>query len=241
MAKKAAGLNPEQLLERAKERFDADDYYGCIHLLDELIESGRAFADAHHLRGLAYFMLGQPQRALESLDRALEENPRYLEALIHRAIVLGSMGRSEEAEETFARARAIGSATIAGIPAHYAAKLANQHAALGEAYAEAGAVDRAIEQYRAALELGPAFHDLRYRLARLLLDGGRALEAREELERVAAARPGAAEVKAALGLACYLSGDALTARRLWEELRRDRPDDVRIRAYLAMLDRAPEG
>lgn len=241
MPDRAAGLNPEQLLERAKERFDADDYYGCIHLLEELIESGRAFADAHHLQGLAYFMLGQPQRALESLDRALEENPRYLEALIHRAIVLGSMGRTEEAEASFAKARAIGSETRAGIPAHYAAKLANQHAALGEAYAEAGALERAIEQYRAALELGPTFHDLRYRLARLLLDAGRALEAREELERVAAARPGAVEVRAALGLACYLSGDAGTARRIWEELRTERPEDARIRAYLGMLDRAPEG
>lgn len=241
MPDRAAGLNPDQLLERAKERFDADDYYGCIHLLEELIESGRAFADAHHLHGLAYFMLGQPQRALESLDRALEENPRYLEALIHRAIVLGSMGRTEEAEASFATARAIGSETRAGIPAHYAAKLANQHAALGEAYAEAGALERAIEQYRAALELGPRFHDLRYRLARLLLDAGRALEAREELDRVAAARPGAVEVRAALGLACYLSGDAGTARRIWEELRTERPEDVRIRVYLGMLDRAPEG
>jgi tetratricopeptide (TPR) repeat protein len=235
---KIAGPNPEGLLERAKERFEADDYYGCVHLLEELIASGRAFADAYHLLGVAYFMLGQPQRALESLDRALAENPRYLEALIHRAIVLGSMGRSEEAEETFAKARAIGSETRGGIPAHYAAKLANQHAALGEAYAEAGALERAIEQYRAALELGPGFHDLRYRLARLLLDAGRAREAREELERVAAARPGAADVRAALGLACYLSGDAGTARRLWEELRQERPDDVRIKAYLAMLDRA---
>jgi tetratricopeptide (TPR) repeat protein len=241
VARKAAGPNPEQLLERAKERFEADDYYGCIHLLDELIESGQAFADAHQLRGAAYFMLGQPQRALESLDRALEENPRYLEALIHRAIVLGSMGRSEEAEATFGRARAIAGDTRAGIPAHYAAKLANQHAALGEAYAEAGALERAIEQYRVALELGPSFHDLRYRLAQLLLDAGRALEAREELERVAAARPGAVEVRAALGLACYLSGDATRARRVWEELGKERPDDVRIRVYLAMLNRAPEG
>lgn len=233
--------DPEQLLERAKERFDADDYYGCIHLLDELIASGRAFADAHHLRGLAYYLLGQPQRALESLDRALEENPRYLEALVHRAIVLSSLGRTEEAEGAFARARAIGSETRAGIPAHFAAKLANQHAALGEAYAEAGALDRAIEQYRAALELGPTFHDLRYRLARLLLDAGRALEAREELEQVSGARPGAIEVRAALGLACYLSGDAATARRIWQELKEERPDDVRIKAYLAMLHRAPEG
>lgn len=231
-------VSPEQLLQRAKERFSADDYYGCVHLLEELVASGRAFADAHHLMGLAYYLVGQLDRALAAVDRALAQNPRYLEALMHRGVVLGALGRTEEAAAAFAAARALGSADRGGIAVHYAAKLANQHAELGEAYAEAGALSPAIAQYHEALRLGPAFHDLRYRLARLLLAAGRALEAREELERVVAARPGSAEPRAALGLACYLSGDAATARATWQDLQRERPEDGRVRAYLAMLDRA---
>jgi hypothetical protein len=38
--------------------------------------------------------------------------------------------------------------------------------------------------------------------------------------------------------ACYLSGDAGTARRVWEGIRENHPHDVRVKAYLAMLDRA---
>jgi hypothetical protein len=40
-----------------------------------------------------------------------------------------------------------------------------------------------------------------------------------------------------LGLASYLSGDGLSARVVWEDCRRRRPEDPRVEAYLAMLDR----
>ena len=71
-------VSPHRMLERAKEVFDLGDYFGCIHLLEELIEGGRGFADAHHLLGLAYQMAGRSERALESFDVALNLNPQYV-------------------------------------------------------------------------------------------------------------------------------------------------------------------
>ncbi|OGU03812.1 MAG: hypothetical protein A2W29_03195 [Gemmatimonadetes bacterium RBG_16_66_8] len=231
-------VSPEQLLEQAKERFALEDYYGCVHFLDELTQTGGAFADAYHLLGLAYHFLGQPERALEALDHALERNPGYLEAQMHRGLVLDALGRGGEAAAAFAGARERSvTRDEAGISAHDASKLANQHAALGEAYLEAGALSSAIEQYRAALRLGPGFHDLRYRLARLLLDAGRSLEAREELEQVANARPGFREARAALGLAAFLGGDPVAARDVWQALLAEDPTDVRAKAYLGLLER----
>lgn len=234
-------ISAHRLLERAKERAELGDYFGAIHLLEELVETGRAYADAHQLLGLAYHMVGRSERALESFDRALELNPRYVEAHIHRGIVLSDMGRSEEAELAFAHARESGGTDRGGVQSHHAAKLSNLHAALGEAYYEAGALNQAIEQYQTALKLGPTFHDLRYRLGRLLLDAGRSLEAREELQQAAEARPGSPSNQLALGLACYVSGDAVTARRIWEKLLADKPDETRASAYLAMLERGAEG
>jgi tetratricopeptide (TPR) repeat protein len=233
-------VSAEQSVSEAKERFAAQDYFGVVHLLEELVASGRAFADAHHLLGLSFHLLGQPQRALEALDRALSLNPRYVEALVHRAVVLDALGRSDEAAAVLQEARDLGGGLRQGIPATHAAKLANLHADLGEAYAESGALDRAIEQYRRALELGPAFHDLRYRLARRLLEAGRAREAREELEQVVQARPGMFDAWAALGLAAYTGGDLEAARGVWMQLTRERPDDPKVRAYLGMLDRASQ-
>ena len=89
------------LLARARERFVVQDYYGAVHLLESVVDSGRAFADVHHLLGVSLSLLGQPERALKELDRALELNPHYVEALIHRGLVLNELGRTDEAEEAF--------------------------------------------------------------------------------------------------------------------------------------------
>src|SRR6266705_6185732 len=131
-------VSPEHLVGQARERFQLQDYYGAIHLLEEVVATGRAFAYAHHLLGVSYSLVGQQEQALTQLDRALELNPRYVEALIHRAIVLNDLGREDEADATFRRAAHVGGETREGIPAHMAAKLANQHAPLGDAYLEAG-------------------------------------------------------------------------------------------------------
>jgi tetratricopeptide (TPR) repeat protein len=228
----------ELLLARARERFVVQDYYGAVHLLESVVDSGRAFADVHHLLGVSLSLLGQAQRALRELERALELNPKYVEALIHRGLVLNELGRTEEAEEAFTRASASLNEPTAGIPAPAAAQLANRHADLAETYAGAGAMGRAIEQYQQALELGPEFHDLRYRMARLLLEAGRPLEAREALEEVLQARPSFIDAQAALGLAHYLSGDAGGAREIWEACLARRPENARVEAYLGMLNRA---
>src|SRR5258708_29857709 len=231
-------VSPEHLVEEASERFQLQDYYGAIHLLEEVIATGRAFADAHHLLGLSYSLAGQPDKALEQLDRALALNPKYIEALIHRALVLNELGREEEANAVLRRARQVSSERRAGFHGHVAAKLANQHAALGEAYIEAGGLNEAIAQYEAALALGPAFHDLRYKLGRLLLEAGRALDAHEQFQRIVRERPSFLDAAAMLGLACYLAGDGLGARAVWEELRTRRPEDPRVEAYLALLSRS---
>ena len=234
-------VSPEHLVAQARERFDLQDYYGAIHLLEEVVASGRAFADAHHLLGLSYSLVGQQEQALAQLDRALTLNARYVEALIHRALVLNELGREDEADAAFRRAAQLGGESRDGLPAHVAAKLANQHATLGNAYDEAGALAQAIEQYHAALALGPAFHDLRYKLGRMLLQAGRALDAREHFEIIVRARPNYLDAAAMLGLACYLAGDGLGAKEVWEACRERRPEDPRVEAYLAMLARNDTG
>src|SRR5205809_1899082 len=231
-------VSPEHLVEQANERFQLQDYYGAIHLLEEVIATGRAFADAHHLLGLSYSLAGQPDKALDQLDRALALNPNYIEALIHRALVLNELGREEEANAVLRRARQVTSERRAGFHGHVAAKLANQHAALGQAYLEAGCLNEAIAQYEAALALGPAFHDLRYKLGRLLLEAGRALDAHEQFQRIVRERPSFLDAAAMLGMSCYLAGAGLAARAVWEELRTRRPEDPRVEAYLALLSRS---
>src|SRR2546427_2052643 len=230
-------VSAEHLVEQARERFQLQDYYGAIHLLEEVVAAGRAFADAHHVLGLSYSLVGQQDQALAQLDRALALNPHYIEALVHRAIVLNELGREAEADAAFRRAAQVGGEPREGFAAHVAAKLANQHAALGDAYLGAGGLTQAIGEYHQALTLGPAFHDLRYKLGRMLLEAGRALDARQHFADIVRAPPPSPDAAPLLRLACYLAGDGLAAKAVWEDCRERRPEDPRVEAYLAMLVR----
>src|SRR6185437_1868577 len=91
-------VSAEHLVAQARERFQLQDYYGAIHLLEEVVTAGRAFADAHHMLGLSYSLVGQQDQALAQLDRALALNPHYVGALVHRAIVLNELGREAAAD-----------------------------------------------------------------------------------------------------------------------------------------------
>jgi hypothetical protein len=61
-------VSSDHLLNQARERFAVQDYYGAAHLLQDLVASGRSFADVHHLLGLALALLGQKDRALAEFD-----------------------------------------------------------------------------------------------------------------------------------------------------------------------------
>ncbi len=233
-------VSTRSVFEVARERFANRDYYGALLSLEDLTGSGRAYADVHHLRGLCFSLLDRPDEALQEFDLALALNPRYLEALLHRGLVLNQLGRGVEAAIAFTAAAAAEGPPVAGFSAPVAARQANEHARLGDAYAEAGALAEAVLEYRRAVELGPDFHDLRLRLARLLLEAGNPLQAREDLEVILEARPDWVDAQVQLGMARYLSGDAAGARDTWRACRDARPDLERISAYLAMLERIPE-
>lgn len=227
------------LLETARERFANRDYYGALLCLDDVQGGGRGYADVHHLRGLCLSLLDRPAEALDAFDQALALNPRYLEAHLHRGLALNQLGRGDEAAAAFAAAKAAEGAAVEGLPAALASRLANEHARLGDLYAEAGELGEAVREYRRAVALGPTYFDLRLRLARLLLEAGNPLEARESLERILAERPDWVEAQVQLGLARYLAGDAAAARDIWRACQAARPDLERIGAYLAMVERIP--
>ncbi|MES2306147.1 MAG: tetratricopeptide repeat protein [Gemmatimonadota bacterium] len=233
-------LSAGGLLETARARFANRDYYGALLCLDDVEGSGRAYADVYHLRGLSLSLLDRPDEALEAFDSALALNGRYVEAHLHRGLVLNQVGRNEEAAAAFAAAAASEGPPVAGVPAHLASRLANEHAHLGELYADGGLLADAVREYRRAVDLGPAFLDIRLRLSRLLIEVGNPLEAREILEKILGDRPDWIDARVQLGLARYLAGDTAGARDIWRAAQDVRPDVERVAAYLAMVERIPE-
>lgn len=230
-------VNPDRLVFRARECFDAGDAYGAIHLLREVVDAGQGFADAYNLLGLSYSLVGKKEEAVREFDRALALNPRYVEAHLNRAVTLSEVGRDDEAAEAFAAAQRLGAVDHTGFSAPMASRLANLHAELAEAYVEADGLVQAIVQLEEAVELRPEFVDLRYRLARLRLDYGQIEKARHELRKILEERPTFVAARASLGMACYLMKDLGAARAEWETCREVTPDDPKIAAYLKLLAR----
>jgi tetratricopeptide (TPR) repeat protein len=225
------------LLTVARERFATRDYRGAALLLDSAIRSGQGYADAHHMLGMCYALTEQPEQALQSFDAAIRLNPRYVEAQLNRAIVLGDLGRAAEAEEGMKQALTLGAPDASGYPTMVADRLANMHADLGRAYREAGAIAKACEHFQTALELRPGFSDLRLELAQTRIEGGNAAAAESELDAVLDKHPRWLDAMLLRGLAAYLSGNLEQAGAFWDRASEQYPDEPRLESYRSMLAR----
>ena len=102
--------------------------------------SARSYADAWANLGMAETALGKEAAALESLQKALCFDPRHRDALVRLAALLKKLGRGGEAVAFYERAMA-------------ERPTAETHFEFGELLFGLGQRDRAIEQYRRAIEL----------------------------------------------------------------------------------------
>jgi Tfp pilus assembly protein PilF len=182
-------------------------------------------------------MLGQPEAALVEFDQALRLNDQYIEAHLNRAIVLTELGRYEEASSSFERASHFGTEAEGSFPTLITNRLANGHSTLGDLYLEAGALGQAADQYRAALQMRPRFHDIRNKLAQALLQLGDLTQAASELDTVLQGNPRFLAARLNLGLVFFRLGILEAARREWRICREQQPDNPQLRAYLEMLER----
>ena len=73
-------------------------------MLDEAERLDPDLADVHLHRGLLYFNMDQPEKALDDIDRGLARRPDDAALLFARGTVLRFLGREAEAEEALASA-----------------------------------------------------------------------------------------------------------------------------------------
>ncbi|CAN5659775.1 hypothetical protein BH23GEM6_BH23GEM6_22760 [soil metagenome] len=232
-------LSTEQLLDRGRQEFERDRFAEALELLREVTRRQPGYADAHNLLGLCLSLVGETVEALDAFDRAVSLNPRYVEALVNRALTLNDLGRYDEARTSFERAaEADFEEGVGRFPAVLTGRLANKHMELGDLYSLGGALKDAAKQYRRALRLRPRFADIRNRLGRTLLDMGEAPAAIAELEKTLEINPGFVDARINLGLAWYRMGELPRAREEWERCREQLPGSAQVDVYLKLLGRA---
>lgn len=225
-----------QLILRGKAAFDRGEYAAALDDFQEVTRQNAGFADVRHLSGTCLSFLGHPEAAIHEFNEAIALNPRYIEAHLNRAITLNDLGRFDEAHESFELASEIEEASEGPYPAAAAARLANGHANLGDLYMDAGAADRAAEQYRAALTIRPLFHDIRNKLAYALMQMGELEEAAAELQAILSVTPQFLTARLNLGLVFYRMNFTDAAAREWEVAHQQQPNSPQVRAYMALLE-----
>jgi Flp pilus assembly protein TadD len=100
----------------------------------------------------------------------------------------------------------------------------------------ASAPAEAVQEFRRALEIRPAFHDIRNRLAEALMQLGVWDVAREELGVALEGNPRFYQARMNLGMVHYRAGNQDAAREAWLACRQQDPQDARVQSYLRLLE-----
>jgi tetratricopeptide (TPR) repeat protein len=229
-----------ELIALGKEHFQRGDWSLAAGHLEQVVARSVNFADVHHMLGVCYHQLGEFDPAQRAFERALEINPGYVEASLNLAILCNDLGQYERAQKIYANAlerarngahRAAGDEPLDG---YTGGKIANLHAAVGDAYLAARRPADAATEYKRALDLSPGFVDLRMKLASALRESGDARAAAAELRRAVQDAPAYVPARIALGLACSADGKLDDAIAQWNEVVRMDPRHRTAHLYLKL-------
>jgi tetratricopeptide (TPR) repeat protein len=223
-----------RLITLGREHYRAHDYDAAEKLLGEFLEKHTGFADIYNMLGVIWHDRGKLKEAKDAFEQALRLNPAYTEAALNLSVTYNDLGLYGQAREVYTKVIQRARSAPRSLDPFIKGKLANMHADLGAAYAESGMFPEAVREYGKALELCPAFVDLRTRLAAVYRDMGDAAAAVHELDIVKTMQPRYVPARLALGTALHTLGRRDDAIKEWEAAQVLEPDNKPARLYLSM-------
>lgn len=226
----------KELLARGRDHYQKREFDKADVILREIIEHADGFADVFDMLGIIAHSRGDLHAAARYFERAVSLNASYTEALLNLAVTYNDLGRYEAARQIHSKVRKLGTAGPVQIDPFARGKIANMHADLGQAYAEAGIVHEAIDQYLKAVHLCPSFADLRTRLGNLYRDAGDLEHAREQYEGAKSSNPKYVPARVLLGITLFSLGDNAGALHEWRDALDIDPENKSAQMYVRMLE-----
>jgi tetratricopeptide (TPR) repeat protein len=233
----------KQCLLLGREYYQKREFDKAEPVLRQVLESAERLADVHDMLGVICHSRGNFAQAEYHFERALAINPSYTEAALNLAVTYNDRGKYEAARHVYSRIRGATAENTQGLDPFARGKIANMHAEVAQAYADAGLAREAIAEYEKAVGLCPQFADLRTKLGTLLREVNDLPRAREQYESAIRARPSYVPARVLLGVTLLSMGEADAAAEEWRKALEVEPDNVPARMYLriSMADRGPEG
>ncbi|MBV6457745.1 MAG: Lipopolysaccharide assembly protein B [Fimbriimonadaceae bacterium] len=235
----------EHYLAEARARYGlallkADQPEEAIAQFKAALVTHPEYPDLHLHLSLAYRRLGQTELQRHSLDRALELNPRYAAATLHRGLLEFQSGNFDEGLENIGKAidydpglnrqryefamechrKGDTSRTIAALESLGAAEDddANFHARIADSFAKKHLYSEAISEYAKAIAISPEYADIRCRLGQIYLETDEPALAVREFEAALSTNPQYVEALAGKGIALRRLGRNTEARAQFEEV-----------------------
>ena len=224
-----------QLLTLGKEYYLKRDYANARAYLEQVVEQTDSFADVHNMLGVIFHDMGQFSRAQKALEQALKINPAYTEAALNLAVLYNDLGKYSEAKDVYRQALQHSRSSVDKLDPLVAGKIANMHAEVAAAYRSAGHLERALAEYRKAVELRPTFVDIRTKLAATLRDVGQTEQAAIECKQAIEDRSGYLPAHIILGVCYYSLGRPNDALNEWQWVLEQDPENARAKMYVSMV------
>lgn len=222
---------------------DEGEYERALDLTEQAAMHQPESVEVEYMRGSLLARLGQEEQAIAHLEAVTEAWPWHTESHYKLGQLLQRVGREEDSRRVLAEAEALWKkeADITAYQKSVATDPDNPytHAALATAFRVAGRYDEAIHTYKVALSLEPENLEFLNNLASLYFLQADTLAAIQTYQRILDQDPEMVEVWVNMGVLYALMGNKENARRAWENALANRPNDPKIRAYLARLDATP--
>ncbi len=229
----------KQWLLLGREHYHKREFDKAEPMFRQVLEQNDRLADVHNMLGVICHARGNFAHAEYHFERALAINPAYTEAALNLAVTYNDRGKYESARQVYARIKARPGGNAQGLDPFARGKIANMHAEVAQAYADAGLIREAIGEYEKAVGLCPHFADLRTKLGTLLREINDLSRAREQYESAIAARPSYVPARVQLGVTLLALGESEAAAAEWRHVLDMDPDNVPARMYLRVVSSAP--
>jgi tetratricopeptide (TPR) repeat protein len=225
----------KQLLVLGREHYGKREFDQAEPILREVLAKSDRFADVHDMLGVIAHGRSDFVLAERHFARALALNPNYTEAALNLAVTYNDRGKYDAAREVYARIKQRKDSSIEGLDPFARGKIANMHADLGQAYADASLPREAVAEYEKAVALCPDFADLRTKLGTLLRQMHEDEYAKAQYEAAILARPSYVPARILLGVTLFAMGHLDGAEREWNKALEIDHESTSAKMYLRML------
>lgn len=226
----------KSLLVLGKEHYERRELDRAEQAFHEVLAlGGDHFADVHNMLAFILHERGDLKGAEKHFKRAVEINPRYIEAHLNLAVTYSDLGKYEEAHLVYERIREL-EGNDKSLDPFVRGKIANMHADVAQAYIDAGCRTEAIGELKKAVELCPTFADLHVKLGNLHRDGGNLPMAREHYATACTVNPKFVPARVLLGVTLLALGQPEQAVAEWKAALAIDPANKNAQMYLRMAE-----